>query len=417
MISGKKQKFHIFANSKNHIIMPNITEIKPNVFYVGINDRTKHRFEGLWPLPLGVSYNSYIVKGEKIALIDTVDACYTEQYLTEIKSIIGNLPIDYLIVNHMEPDHSASIRSIKQHYPDINIVGNNKTIGMIEGFYGLCDGFKEIKEGDTLSLGNNKTMRFYMTPMVHWPETMMSYLIEEKTLFTGDAFGCFGTLDGGIIDSEMNTDRYWDEMYRYYSNIVGKYGASVQAALKKLKDVDIQMICSTHGPVWTREIQKVVSIYDKLSRYEGENGVVIAYGSMYGNTEQMAEQIARRLASNGVRNIIMHNMTKSDVSYVLRDIFKYKGLIIGSPTYSNELFPNVESLISKIENRGIKNRIFGFFGSFTWAGAAVKRLTEFATRMNWEVTGNPVEMKQGISQPKITECCSMADAIAAKLKE
>ena len=249
----------------------------------------------------------------------------------------------------MEPDHSASIRSIKQHYPDINIVGNNKTIGMIEGFYGLCDGFKEIKEGDTLSLGNNKTMRFYMTPMVHWPETMMSYLIEEKTLFTGDAFGCFGTLDGGIIDSEMNTDRYWDEMYRYYSNIVGKYGASVQAALKKLKDVDIQMICSTHGPVWTREIQKVVSIYDKLSRYEGENGVVIAYGSMYGNTEQMAEQIARRLASNGVRNIIMHNMTKSDVSYVLRDIFKYKGLIIGSPTYSNELFPNVESLISKIE--------------------------------------------------------------------
>ena len=360
--------------------MSNITEIRPNIFYVGVNDRTKHLFEGLWPLPLGVSYNSYIIKDEKIALIDTVDFCYTELYLSKIRAILGDRPIDYLIVNHMEPDHSASIRAIREYYPQVKIVGNSKTIGMIEGFYGICDNFCEIKDGDTLSLGN-KNLKFYMTPMVHWPETMMTYCVEDKTLFSGDAFGCFGTIDGGIIDTEMNTERYWSEMYRYYSNIVGKYGNPVQTALKKLSGIDIGMICSTHGPVWQKEIDKVISIYDRLSRYEGENGVVIVYGSMYGNTERMAETIAHELALKGIKNIILHNVSKSDMSYILSDVFKYKGLIIGSPTYTNELFPNIESFISKIETRDLKNRVLGYFGSYTWAGAAVNRLTGFGDRM------------------------------------
>lgn len=394
--------------------MSNITEIRPNIFYVGVNDRTKHLFEGLWPLPLGVSYNSYIIKDEKIALIDTVDFCYTELYLSKIRAILGDRPIDYLIVNHMEPDHSASIRAIREYYPQVKIVGNSKTIGMIEGFYGICDNFCEIKDGDTLSLGN-KNLKFYMTPMVHWPETMMTYCVEDKTLFSGDAFGCFGTIDGGIIDTEMNIERYWSEMYRYYSNIVGKYGNPVQTALKKLSGIDIGMICSTHGPVWQKEIDKVISIYDRLSRYEGENGVVIVYGSMYGNTERMAETIAHELALKGIKNIILHNVSKSDMSYILSDVFKYKGLIIGSPTYTNELFPNIESFISKIETRDLKNRVFGYFGSYTWAGAAVKRLTAFADRMKWEVTGTPVEMKQGITPNKETECRALADAIAMKL--
>ena len=394
--------------------MSNITEIRPNIFYVGVNDRTKHLFEGLWPLPLGVSYNSYIIKDEKIALIDTVDFCYTELYLSKIRAILGNHPIDYLIVNHMEPDHSASIRAIREYYPQVKIVGNSKTIGMIEGFYGICDNFCEIKDGDTLSLGN-KNLKFYMTPMVHWPETMMTYCVEDKTLFSGDAFGCFGTIDGGIIDTEMNTERYWNEMYRYYSNIVGKYGNPVQTALKKLRGIDIGMICTTHGPVWQKEIDKVISIYDRLSRYEGENGVVIVYGSMYGNTERMAEIIAHELALKGIKNIILHNVSKSDMSYILSDVFKYKGLIIGSPTYTNELFPNIESFISKIETRDLKNRVFGYFGSYTWAGAAVKRLTAFADRMKWEVTGAPVEMKQGITPDKVNECRALADAIAMKL--
>ena len=396
--------------------MSTITEISRNIHYVGVNDRTKHLFEGLWPLPLGVSYNSYLIVDKSVVLIDTVDHCYTDLFFEKIKNILGKRPIDYLVVNHMEPDHSASINDLCRVYPDIKIIGNSKTIGMIEGFYGIFDKFHEVKDGDRLPLGE-KVLTFYMTPMVHWPETMMTYCEDDKILFSGDAFGCFGTLDGGIIDYQMNTEKYWDEMFRYYSNIVGKYGAPVQKALAKLSGIDIQIICSTHGPIWKEEIQKVISIYNKLSLYEGEEGVVIAYGSMYGNTEKMAEVIARELAAQGIKNIVMHNVSKSDMSYILRDIFKYKGLIIGSPTYTNELFPNIESLVSKLESRDMKNRVFGYFGSFSWAGAAVKRLSSFAERMKWDVTGNPVEMKQGITSEKIAQCQELAKAIAMKLKQ
>ena len=396
--------------------MSTITEISRNIHYVGVNDRTKHLFEGLWPLPLGVSYNSYLIVDKSVVLIDTVDHCYTDLFFEKIKNILGERPIDYLVVNHMEPDHSASINDLCRVYPDIKIIGNSKTIGMIEGFYGIFDKFHEVKDGDRLPLGE-KVLTFYMTPMVHWPETMMTYCEDDKILFSGDAFGCFGTLDGGIIDYQMNTEKYWDEMFRYYSNIVGKYGAPVQKALAKLSGIDIQIICSTHGPIWKEEIQKVISIYNKLSLYEGEEGVVIAYGSMYGNTEKMAEVIARELAAQGIKNIVMHTVSKSDMSYILRDIFKYKGLIIGSPTYTNELFPNIESLVSKLESRDMKNRVFGYFGSFSWAGAAVKRLSSFAERMKWDVTGNPVEMKQGITSEKIAQCQELAKAIATKLKQ
>ena len=396
--------------------MSTITEISRNIHYVGVNDRTKHLFEGLWPLPLGVSYNSYLIVDKSVVLIDTVDHCYTDLFFEKIKNILGERPIDYLVVNHMEPDHSASINDLCRVYPDIKIIGNSKTIGMIEGFYGIFDKFHEVKDGDRLPLGE-KVLTFYMTPMVHWPETMMTYCEDDKILFSGDAFGCFGTLDGGIIDYQMNTEKYWDEMFRYYSNIVGKYGAPVQKALAKLSGIDIQIICSTHGPIWKEEIQKVISIYNKLSLYEGEEGVVIAYGSMYGNTEKMAEVIARELAAQGIKNIVMHNVSKSDMSYILRDIFKYKGLIIGSPTYTNELFPNIESLVSKLESRDMKNRVFGYFGSFSWAGAAVKRLSSFAERMKWDVTENPVEMKQGITSEKIAQCQELAKAIETKLKQ
>ena len=396
--------------------MSTITEISRNIHYVGVNDRTKHLFEGLWPLPLGVSYNSYLIVDKSVVLIDTVDHCYTDLFFEKIKNILGERPIDYLVVNHMEPDHSASINDLCRVYPDIKIIGNSKTIGMIEGFYGIFDKFHEVKDGDRLPLGE-KVLTFYMTPMVHWPETMMTYCEDDKILFSGDAFGCFGTLDGGIIDYQMNTEKYWDEMFRYYSNIVGKYGAPVQKALAKLSGIDIQIICSTHGPIWKEEIQKVISIYNKLSLYEGEHAGVIAYGSMYGNTEKMAEVIARELAAQGIKNIVMHNVSKSDMSYILRDIFKYKGLIIGSPTYTNELFPNIESLVSKLESRDMKNRVFGYFGSFSWAGAAVKRLSSFAERMKWDVTGNPVEMKQGITSEKIAQCQELAKAIATKLKQ
>ena len=237
------------------------TMIKGKIHYVGVNDRNKHLFEGLWPLPYGVSYNSYLIDDETVALIDTVDACYFEVYLRKIKSIIGERPIQYLIINHMEPDHSGSIRLIKQHYPDIVIVGNKQTFGMIEGYYGVTGEQYVVKDDDFLAMGHHK-LRFYLTPMVHWPETMMTFDETEGVLFSGDGFGCFGTLDGGFLDTRINTDRYWDEMVRYYSNIVGKYGSPVQKALQKLGGLHITTICSTHGPVWTEYLSNVIVIYD-----------------------------------------------------------------------------------------------------------------------------------------------------------
>ncbi len=391
-------------------------EIAPGTFYVGVNDRSKALFEGLWPLPYGVSYNSYLIVDEKIALVDTADICYGTLFLDKIASVIGDRPIDYLIINHMEPDHSGSIRLIRQTYPDIKIIGNSKTLGMVEGFYGLTDGFEEIKDGSKLNLGN-RTLSFHLTPMVHWPETMMTYDETHHILFAGDAFGCFGTLDGAVVDEDLNTDKYWDEMYRYYANIVGKYGAPVQKALNKLAHLKIDMICSTHGPVWKEHRQKAIEIYDKLSRYEGEKGVVIAFASMYGNTEQMAETIAMGIAESGIKNIVIHDVSKSHASDILRDIFKYKALVIGSPTYSNELFPSVQGLVDKIETRDIKHRIFGYFGSFTWAGAAVKKLAHFGEKMKWDVVETPVEIKQGLKDEKYQECLELGRAIAQKLNQ
>ena len=388
--------------------------ITGKIHYVGVNDRNKHRFEALWPLPYGVSYNSYLIDDDIVALVDTVDACYFGTYINKIKSIIGDKPIQYLIINHMEPDHSGSINLIRQHYPDIVIVGNKQTFSMIEGYYGVVKEQYTVKDGDFLALGKH-TLRFYLTPMVHWPETMMTFDETDGVLFSGDAFGCFGTLDGGFIDARINLDKYWEEMIRYYANIVGKYGSPVQKALQKLGGLPIKTICSTHGPVWTEEIPRVVSIYDRLSRYEAEEGVVIAYGSMYGNTEQMAEAIAAELSAQGIKNIVMHNVSKSHPSYILKDIFKYKGLIVGSPTYSNQIFPEVEALLGKILLREVKNRFFTYFGSFTWAGAAVKRMADFAEKSKFEQVADPVEMKQAMDDNTAQHCAQLAQAMAARL--
>ncbi|NDV67118.1 FprA family A-type flavoprotein [Bacteroides sp. 224] len=391
------------------------TLIKGKVHYVGVNDRTKHLFENMWPLPYGVSYNSYLIDDEKVALVDTVDACYFDVFLHKIKKVIGERPIDYLIINHMEPDHSGSISLIKQYYPNITIVGNKKTFDMIGGFYGVASEQICVAEGSTLDLGYHK-LTFYLTPMVHWPETMMTYDATEQVLFSGDAFGCFGALHGGFIDVRINTDMYWDEMVRYYSNIVGKYGSPVQKALQKLAGMPITAICSTHGPVWMEQIEKVVGIYNRLSLYESEEGVVIIYGSMYGNTEQMAESIAAELSAQGVKNIVMHNVSKSHSSYILADVFKYKGIIVGCPTYNNQLYPEVEAMLNKIAARDIKGRIFGYFGAFCWAGAAVKRIAEFIEKNKYEVVGEPVEMKQSMKPDTYEQCEKLAQAMAEAIK-
>ncbi len=386
------------------------------VNYVGVNDRKTHLFENMWPLPHGVSYNAYLIDDEKTALIDTVEIGQLNHFLKKIDSVIGNKPIDYLIVNHMEPDHAGSLAQILLRYPNITVVGNKKTFGMIEGYFGIVPKKLEVAEGHTLNLGHHK-LTFYMAPMVHWPEVMVSYDATEKILFSADAFGTFGTLDGGVKDTELDLDKYWSEMRRYYSNIVGKYGSPVQAALKKLSALEINMICSLHGPVWTQDIDKVVALYDQWSRYEAEEGAVVVYGSMYGHTEEMAEVVARGLSDNGIKNIVIHDVSNSHESYILSDIFRYKALITGSPTYSNELYPGIQNLLHKLETRGVRGRLFGYFGSYTWAGATLRHFESFAERMKWEVIGSPVEEKMALKADATQALLELGKAMAERLKQ
>ncbi len=391
-------------------------QIAADIFYVGVNDRQKHKFENMISLPNGVSYNSYLIVDEKVALVDTVEVQFGDIFIDKIQSQLQGRTVDYLIINHMEPDHSGSIRSIRKYYPDMVIVGNSKTLSMVEGYYGVTDNTLEIKDGEILSLGKHK-LQFHLTPMVHWPETMMTYDKTEMVLFSGDAFGSFGTLDGSVVDDKLDVNRYWDEMARYYANVVGKYGSAIQKALKKLTPLEFKYICSTHGPVWKKYITEVVDMYDQFSRYHGDDGVVIIYGSMYGNTELMAETVAQGVAEMGVKNIIIHNVSKSDPSIIIRDVFKYKALIVGSPTYSNELFPEIDSILRKIEIRQVKNRVFGCFGSFTWASAAVKRLKTFVETMKWQSAEISVDEKQGLKEDNYKACLELGRQVAILMKD
>lgn len=390
-------------------------EIKNKVYYVGVNDRNKALFEGLWPLPFGISYNSYLIDDEKVCLIDTVEVDFFTQFIERIHEVIGDRKIDYLVINHMEPDHSGSLALLKKFYPDVKIIGNKKTFNLLSGFYGIADNTVEVKEGDTLGLGSH-TLKFVMDPMVHWPETMITIDTTDDILFTGDAFGCYGALNGGLIDSKIDTSWCWDEMRRYYSNIVGKYGVPVQNALKKLAGVKVDYICSTHGPVWHGNVEKVVGMYDKMSKYETEPGLVIVYGTMYGNTERMADVIARAASDAGVKNISVYNVSKTHHSYILSDIFHYKGLIVGAPTYNNGLYAEMDVLLNEIANRDIKNHLFGWFGSFAWAGKAVKAIGEWnENRLHFDQVGAPVEMKQAMTPAVVAECERLGREMAEKL--
>ena len=372
-----------------------LSELNKGIYYVGVNDRTSSLFESLWSLPAGVSYNSYIVKGDKTALIDTVNISKAKNFIANIKTAIGDSPIDYVVINHMEPDHSGAIDYIVKSFPDVTIVGNKKTIEMVEGFYGSISNTKVINDGDVLDLGDGKSLKFVITPMVHWPETMMTFEQSSSTLFSGDAFGCFGALNGGVIDAECDVESYIPEMYRYYAAIVAKYGTFVIKAIEKLKGLRINRICPTHGPVWQDYMMHVIDLYDRLAHFTPQNGAVIVYGSMYGNTEDIAELIARELTVNGV-SVRMHNIATADLSVVLADIMRFKGLIIGAPTYNSSIFPPIQNLIEAIVSRGIKNRVLSTFGSYTWGPGISVKIEKSFESLNYDTVSCKIEMKQSI---------------------
>lgn len=389
-------------------------KISERIFYVGVNDDDKVLFEGLWPLPAGVSYNSYVVADEKVALIDTVESGFEEEFLENVREAAGGRALDYLVVNHMEPDHSSLITFILEEYPDLKILANAKTLPMLKGYHDVPEERVQIiAEGEAVSLGSC-SLRFFMAPMVHWPETMVTWLEEENTLFAGDAFGTFGTVDENIVDEEGTFGQYCDEMMRYYACIVGKYGKPVQTALQKLSGLDIKRICSTHGPVWETGIADVVALYDRMSRYEVERGVCIVYGSMYGNTAAAADALAMELEERGIpyaiHDLAGNNAGELGLSGALRDVFRYDTIVVGSPTYNNGIFPPVETFMKALQARLIKGRRFYAFGSYTWAGASVRQLNELASSMDFQLLGDGLSFPQAYTREKV-DMASVADML------
>ncbi|MGM9735703.1 MAG: FprA family A-type flavoprotein [Candidatus Cryptobacteroides sp.] len=402
--------------------------ISDRIIYVGVSDYEKKKFEGLWPLPYGVTYNSYIVADYKIALIDTADGSFEEEYIGKIKEALNGRSLNYLIVNHMEPDHSSLIKKVMELWPDIRIVTSPKAVPMIIGYHGIAsESIMAVKDGESLSLGSC-SLKFFMTPMVHWPETMMTWLEEEGTLFSGDAFGTFGAVDcpegtfgqghlhGASVSTGTCLDGFREEMTRYYSNIVGKYGVPVQAALKKLAGLPVRMICSTHGPVWTSEAADVVALYDRLSRGEVERGVCIAYGSMYGNTAEAARELARQLEARGIpyglHDLCLGDGDPSDLglSGAIRDLFRYDTVAVGAPTYNAGIFPPAVEFMEAIASRCVKARRFFAFGSYTWAPASVKLLEEKALACGLSLLREGIAFPQAFNREKC-DMAAVADAI------
>jgi flavorubredoxin len=396
--------------------MKSAIPIVDNVYWVGANDRQTDLFEGIWPLPRGVSYNCYLIVGRKVALLDTVKKGSLPACLERIGEVLGTKPrIDYLVVHHLEPDHSGSLPLLKKLFPEMCIIGNEKTAEFLGHLYGLKDGVRVVKDGDELDLGGRK-LKFFLTPMVHWPETMMSYEINDKVLFSGDAFGGFGTLDGDIFDDTLDMAYFEDEILRYFSNIIGKYAGPVQKAIEKLKSMEIKVVASTHGPVWRKRPGEIIRLYDKWSKQRADTGVVIAYGSMYGNTERMMEAVARGISEVGCSEIRVHDLSRSHVSYVIRDAWRYKGLILGSPTYDTGIFPPVDGLVRLLQEKKLINRFVGVFGSYGWSGGGVKGLKDFVERNKLTLVEPVVEARFSAKDDELEQSHQLGRNVAMEIQ-
>ena len=388
-------------------------QINDHLHYIGVNDRITHLFEGMWPLPRGIAYNSYLMTGEKNILIDLVKITTVGEFIEKLQEVLGDKPLDYIVVDHAEPDHSSSILSILEIYPEAKIVCNKKTVAFLENYYNIKDNLIIVSDGETVELGNRK-LTFYMTPMVHWPESMVCYEEETKTLFSQDIFGGYGTLDGGIFDDQITfTEDYLDEIRRYFINIVGKYAKQALMSLKKLgSTLDIAMICPDHGPIWRKDPKRIIDLYVSLASQDVEDGVLIIYGSMYGNTERMAEAVARGISRAGVKNIKICDVSETPFSYLLADAWKYKGIILGSCSYDNDLFPPMKFITEEFKHQKMKNNIWGIFGSYSWSGGAMKNLVQFTEDAKLNVLERKPEIKGAASDEELEELMKLGEDMA-----
>nr|WP_243259581.1 FprA family A-type flavoprotein [Eubacterium sp. 1001713B170207_170306_E7] len=370
----------------------------------------------MWPIDQdGVAYNAYIINDDKVAVVDTVKSFKQGEYIEKIRSIIGDKKVDYLIVNHMEPDHSSSIADLLAVYPDMQIIGNKKTFPIMKNFYNIDQNIMEVADGDTLDLGHHE-LQFYMTPMVHWPESMVTYDATDKVLFSMDVFGSFGSTDGSIFDDENDVASYEDNTRRYYACIVGKVSGQAQKALQKLGPLDIQTICPSHGLIWRSNPGYIVDFYDRMSRYQTEEGVVIAYGTMYGNTLHSAELLAGYLKDAGVKTVKLFDVSKTDISYIVSDMWKYTGLILGAPAYYGRIFPKMANLLYKVEEIGVKNHKLGFFTDFSWSNGADRYFDAFIEKAKADVVGDMVNIQGLADAEDEAKLKALADAMAAAIK-
>ena len=384
-----------------------VKKITEDMYWIGASDRRLELFENVYPIPKGVSYNSYVILDEKTVLLDTVDHSVCSQFLENLEHVLDGRTLDYIIVNHMEPDHCASLAEVVIRYPEVKFVGNAKTFTMMKQFFDFDVDNRAvvIKEGDTISTGKH-TLAFAMIPMVHWPEAMVTYDAYDKVLYSADAFGTFGALNGNIFADELNFEAEWlEEARRYLTNIVGKYGAQVQSALKKAAALDIEMICPLHGPVWRENLGWFINKYQKWSTYTPEDhAVLIVYASIYGNTESAVNVLAGKISDAGEKNIAMYDVSKTDPSYILAEAFRCDRIVFACPTYNAGLFPKMETLLSELKAHNFQNRKVAVIENGTWAISAGKQMKEILSSMkNMEIYDNTLTVKSSLKRDQMEE--------------
>ena len=396
-----------------------VQKITQDILFTGVSDRRLALFENVFPIPRGVSYNSYLVLDEKTVLLDTVDYAVGERFFENLAYGLHDRPLDYVVVNHMEPDHAATLGEVLRRYPQAQVVGNAKTIAMIGQFFD-CDisgRTVTVKEGDTLTIGRH-TFTFVMAPMVHWPEVMVTYDAADKVLFSADAFGTFGALSGNIFADEVNFERDWlDDARRYYANIVGKYGAQVQALLKKAAGLDIAYLCPLHGPIWRENIGWFVEKYQTWSTYAPENKTAAIFcGSIYGHTENAADIVANRLAEQGVKEICLYDVSKTDVSVLVSEAFRCSHLVLASATYNGAIFTPMENFLLDLKAHNLQNRTVAVIDNGSWSAQAGRQMRELVGAMkNMTVLEDGVSLKSSVKETQRAELEALADTLAADI--
>lgn len=393
--------------------------IASDLVWVGANDRRLAMFEGVYSVPAGVSYNSYLLTDEKTVLFDTVDKAVGRIFFENLEHGLGGRTLDYLIVHHMEPDHSATLSELLLRHPETTVVCNDKTAVMIAQFFGsgAAGRMQLVKEGDTLSTGTHE-LTFYMAPMIHWPEVMMTYDKTAHTLFTADAFGVFGALNGAIFADEVDFDRdYLKEARRYYTNIVGKYGMQVQNLFRKIADLDIRMLCPLHGFVWRRDIEYFFKKYNLWSTYTPEEkGVMIAYASIYGNTENAAEILSSKLRERGVRTV-MYDVSVTPASEIIAECFRWSHLVFASSTYNGGVFVTMDEVLRDIAAHNLQKRTVAFMENGTWAPVSARQMTAiFAPLKNMTVLEQSISIRSSLTEGQLAEIEALADVLAKDIR-